>query len=57
MRLDVWGVVLNVAAVEGEVVFEHISSNRGEVNPDLAVIIAVDSVSEVDFVGVLEDTI
>jgi hypothetical protein len=49
--------ILTEAAVKSEVVFEGLSANRGQVNPDLAVIVVVDRVSKVDLIGELEDTI
>jgi hypothetical protein len=49
--------VLTEAAVKGEVVFEGLSANPGQVNPDLAVIVVVDYVSKVDLIGELEDTV
>jgi hypothetical protein len=57
LRIYVREAILTEAAVKSEVVFEGLSTNRGQVDPDLAVIVVVDHISKVDLIGELEDTI
>lgn len=57
IRLNIWRVVRPVARVERKVVVESLSTDRGEVDPDLGLVGVVDRVCEIDLVLALVDSV